>query len=308
MTWLTWTKIFPSTQLVQAPKHADILPETPSRLPTIHWQISLNGKAIGWATHDVERHGDGQGTLASTVQLEKLSADQVFRRDFTNLAMLAAPKMETKVKDQRQMTLTIQNTMQLEYFGQLSSFECSVTEDKLGECIKLQGTVHEDELVVKAYLLFPVLGNRKTAPLQELRLPLPADMLVTDCLSPRPHFGRLKLGQTWTFETYNPLFPSHPMQTINARVVGKQILQQEGRDIRTFHVVYERADNNGLSIGRQLGDVWVTRDGKVVRQSMTWGSLELTFDRLRPVNPSLASKDGDIGNSSTGSMTNRSAP
>ena len=278
MTWLTWTKILPSTRIGESPQHTDVLPNRPEKLPTIHWEILLNAEPIGWATHEVERLADGQGTVESVVHLEKLSLDLVVRQGFANLAMLATRGLGGS---DYPLSLTVRNEIQLEHFGQLRSFECDVVEQNLGELIRLQGTVHnDDELVVKAYLLMPTSTAASPELLHELRFPLPAEKLLIDSLSPRPRFGRLRLGQSWTFETYNPLFPGRPMQTVNARVLGIQTIQRNAENIRTYHVTYERAGDDGLSVGKKIGDVWVSTDGTVIRQTATWGSLKLTFNRL----------------------------
>ena len=279
MTWLGWAKLRPASRPEQAPRQGDLLPTDIARRPPVKWRISLDGAPIGWARQEIERLEDGQGSVTSQVHLERLSIDHVLKRGLGNLAMIAARGLG---QYPRELTLTIDNRMRFDHFGQLLSFRASVQEGEWGECIRLQGTVYDDQLVVKAYLTLGKDPIRDEAhePLKELRLRLPENRLLTNSLAPRSQFENLRVGQTWTFETYNPLFPTQPMQTVQATVIGKEMLQQGEERQRTFHVVYERATDDGLSVERGLGDLWVKPDGVVVRQRLTWGTLTLMFDRL----------------------------
>ncbi len=282
MSWLTWSKLRPSVHFGESPQHDDVLPETAVLLKPIRWRITLNEKRLGWAQHDVERLPDGQGRVDSTVRIEHLSLDQVLRQGFGGLgSLLARGAGQEGTGAEGTLNLRIENSMRFDHFGELLSFECVVVEDGWGECVRLQGTVREAELLVRAYVILPQAGpGAEKKPVYQTRLPLPPDKIVLDSLSPRPRFGQLRVGQRWTFETYNPLLPARPLQSVEAHVLERRVLRQFDRDVATFHVVYEQSNEDGLSLARDMGDVWVTPEGEVVRQSMRWGQMVLAFDRL----------------------------
>ena len=48
----------------------------------------------------------------------------------------------------------------------------------------------------------------------------------------------------------------------------------------TYYVVYQRSDDDGLSVERDLGELWVADDGTVMKQSAHWGQLNLEFELM----------------------------
>jgi hypothetical protein len=285
MSWLTWTKLRPAAAHNQPPQQDDILPPEAVRWEPIRWRISVNGRPLGWASHEVERFLDGQGRVASTVRIEKLAIEQVLQQGFGSLgALLSRGLAPDRAGGLGPLSLTIDNSMRFDSFGQLESFESVVQEDAWGECIRLHGSVRESQLLVKAYL---VLGHESSGasaePVYQNVLELPPDRLVVDSLAPRPRFRNLRVGQRWTFETYHPFFPTRPLQSVEAVVEDRRMLRLGDRDVWTMHVVYRRAEDDGLSVQRHLGDVYVTADGTVVRQTLTWGGITLTFDLETPL-------------------------
>ncbi len=280
MSWLTWTQLRPSAHPGQPPQQDDILPREVVRWEPIRWRISVNGRPLGWAAHDVERLSDGQGRVDSTVRIENLSMEQVLEQGFGSLGAFLLRGLGVPGRDGLgSISFTIENAMRFDSFGELESFESLVQEDSWGDCIRLQGTVRESQLMVKAYLaISDERGEPSLEPVYQEVIDLPPETLVVDSLSPRPRFRDLKVGQQWTFETYHPFFPTHPLQTIEASVEGRRMLRLGAEDVWTTHIVYRRGGDDGLSLERHLGDVYVSSDGTVVRQTLVWGGLTLTFD------------------------------
>jgi hypothetical protein len=282
MTWLGWTKLRPAAQQPRAPQHDDVLPLAAGKLPPIFWEITLNGTRIGWASHDVQRLADGQGRVQSTVRIDRLSVDDVMHQGWGGLGGLLARGLSGGASREAVVVrLLVTSSMQFDHFGQLQGFECLVSEDAWGECVRMQGAVRDDHLFVQAYLLMSGTdGEGRKEPVYQTKLPLPPDQIVVDSLAPRPRFGRLRVGQSWTFETYNPLRPTRPLQRVVASVVGRQTIRFGQRDERTYHVRYVEADDDGLSLERDLGELWVSASGAVLRQTMRWGKMVLAFERI----------------------------
>ncbi|MCA9150176.1 MAG: hypothetical protein KDA92_12790 [Planctomycetales bacterium] len=281
MTWLGWTKLRPAATLGQPPVQSEVLPLTVGKQPPVGWKIRLNGKPIGWVEQQIERLPDGQGNVESLLRIQKLRFNQIVSEGFGGLGALIAGGLTGGVADAPAIDLTIRNSMQFDYFGQLESFECIVTEDRWGECIRLQGIMREKELSLRAYLVMtPDETNPAREPVYTGDLPLPQERLVSDALSPSPRLANLRVGQHWTFEAYNPLTPTRPLQTISARVEDRRALRWGGDDMMTYHVVYQRSDDDGLSVERDLGELWVADDGTVMKQSAHWGQLNLEFELM----------------------------
>ena len=85
-----------------------------------------------------------------------------------------------------------------------------------------------------------------------------------------------------TFQMYRPLLPNRPLDLVEATVEGYDEIPWCGQTVKALQVVYRRAAGSSLSLDRELGSVWVLSDGTVVRQTLHWGSLELTFHRQPP--------------------------
>lgn len=282
MSWLGWTQLRPALRRARPPQQQDILPMEAVRLPPIHWRIFLNDRVLGWASHDVERMEDGQGRVDSTVRIENLSADQVLQQGLGTLGRLLSRGLNGQ--EGLRLTpvrLTVHSSMHFDHYGQLESFSSVVTEDDWGECIQIFGAVRDARLLVKAYLVLGEPDEQLTRePVYQTVLPLPDDAMVVDSLAPYPRLANLQVGQRWTFQSYHPLLPNRPLQTIEAVVKERRVLRIDGQDVWTFRVAYLRGADDGLSLDRHLGDVYVQDDGTVIRQTLKWGRMNVRFDRL----------------------------
>ena len=300
LTWLTVTKLLPPLRTGDPPSYEDILPNQAIVIPPVRWSIRLNGRPLGSATNEVTRHADGNGRVLSVVRIEGLSLQDVLQPSFGMLggALQRALGSTGKPGAGPALDLTVRNEMNFDAFGQLQAFECRVDVADLAEWIRLRGTVHETRLRVSAFVGDDPGGDLSgdpggsddpaaVTPVYRTEVELPADRLVADALSPRPRFGQLKVGQTWTFQMYRPLLPNSPLELVEAEVEGREVVSWGGQTWSAAHVVYRRAAGSGLSLDRELGHLWVLRDGTVVRQTLRWGSLELTFD----LEPSAASAE-----------------
>jgi len=279
MSWLGWTHFRPSAYPDRTPRQADILPLRAEQLPPVHWRILINDQVVGTAEQRIERHPDGHGSLRSRVELNDISVDQIVHQGVGQLLSLMSPSAND-VANYGRLTLTIDNTVRFDQFGRLNAIECRVAEKSLGDCVQLHGTTLDYKLRLRAYLLIASgTGSGTHEPIHEMSLPLPEERMLVDSLSPRTRFSNLSQGQTWTFDTYNPLMPTRPLQVVEATVAGRQAITLARKNWFAFHVTYERADATGLSLSRHIGDVWVTEEGDVLKQTASLGPMSLTFER-----------------------------
>jgi hypothetical protein len=285
-TWLTWTKLIPPLRTGDPPRYQDVLPDRAVALPPVHWSIQLNGRPLGTASNEVSRQEDGNGCVRSEIQIEGLSVQDLLQPTFGMLGS-ALQRSLGQSGPGPELDLTVENQMFFDAFGQLQAFECRVDVADLDEWIRLRGTVHETQLRLSAFVgreTGDVLRN-PPPPVFRSEVELPADRLVADSLSPRPQFGHLQVGQKWTFQMYRPLLPNQPLELVEAHVDRQDEIEWNGQTVSAFHVVYRRAAGSILSLDQDLGQLWVLTDGTVVRQTLQWGSLVLTFDRQPDGNP-----------------------
>jgi hypothetical protein len=290
-TWLTWTKLIPPLRTGDPPRYEDVLPDRAVMLPPVHWLIELNGKPLGTATNEVSRQADGNGRVRSEIRIRGLSVEDLLQPTFGMLGSVIQRSFGRSGPGP-ELNLNVENQMYFDAFGQLQAFECRVDVADLDEWIRLRGTVHETKLRLSAFVgrdsSDDALRN-PSPPVFRSEVELPADRLVADSLSPRPRFGRLQIGQKWTFQMYRPLLPSQPLELVEAHVDRLEEIAWEGRMLSAYHVVYRRAAGSILSLDQDLGQLWVLPDGTVVRQTLQWGSLTLTFDR-QPADATETSK------------------
>jgi hypothetical protein len=288
LVWLTSTKLLPPLRTGDPPKYEDILPDRAVTLPPVVWAIELNGRPLGTARNEVTRHADGHGRVRSQVQIDGLSLQDVLQPSFGMLGTALQRALglgPASTGSGPTLDLDVRNEMHFDAFGQLQKFDCRVDVAELDEWIQLEGIVHETRLRVSASIGIEDSDAEEpssSTPAYQTEVELPTDRMVADALSPRPRFGRLRVGQSWTFQMYRPLLPNRPLDLVEATVEGYEEIAWCGQTVPALHVVYRRAAGSTLSLDRELGSLWVLSDGTVVRQTLHWGSLQLTFHRQPP--------------------------
>jgi len=285
MGWFTRTHLWELSDSQAPPPQQEVLPAEPRRLEPIRWRLSLDGRRIGWAEHRVQRRKDGFGEIASTVRIERLSVEQLAQQGLGGLGAMLLRGVARKGSDFAEpLSMTVENVLRFDEFGQFHGFNCQVFEDGWGECIHLQGAVIDETLRVKAFLLIgDLVGDEATRergkPVFETRIPMPADRTITDAFMPNPQMRGLAVGDHWKWDSYLAFFPTSPLRTMEAEVVGEETLEVDGRATKALRVEYRRGAEDALSLDRRLGDAWVLEDGTVVRQTLVWGQFELEFAR-----------------------------
>ena len=285
MGWLTFTKLLPTIENGTPPQYQDILPDSARELPPVRWSIRLNEKPIGEATNQIERREDGQANATSTVWIEELSVDELIGQRLGGLGGVLFQRFQplpASSEAAAALSFHVRNQMEFDYFGELTGFDCIVDVADLPECIILRGTVSNEQLKLLAYVTIPSAdGSPATRqPVHSSEMDLPAGSLIADSLSPRPRFRDLRVGQEWTFKTYRPLAPNRPLQDVLAKVEALETIEWNGEPITAHRVVYQRPTGGVLNLDQQLGVVWVDPTGTVLRQTMHWGALRLTFERI----------------------------
>ncbi|MEZ6118129.1 MAG: hypothetical protein R3C28_16380 [Pirellulaceae bacterium] len=285
MGWLVWSRVVPPIRHGQPPTFQDVLPREAEVRP-VEWQILLNGNQIGFATNQVIRRDDGTGELASRVELQDLPVAKLVQQTLGWMAAALPALSGGDLDEIGEIDMSIRTEMSFSHFGELTSFTTSVGMEGFQDVIKLYGAVHDDQLQVKvrSKLLSDSLqedsdggGYRQ---LYETVVQIPPGQLVADSLSPQPRLGRLKVGQSWSFQSYRPLSITGGMDTIWATVDEKTTVDWQGQD-RPVHIVrFRRNYQRALSAEEEpIGQLWVDEDGEVLQQQMQVGGLQVLFVR-----------------------------
>lgn len=282
MAWLSYHHLALLPSQMDAPRPQEVLPLEAGELRPIRWKLLLDQQPIGWAVHRVRRQDDGYGEIASTVRIERLSIEHVLQQgigSLGSLVMRGVGQEEIRLPDT--VSITVDNHVRFDEYGQLQGFTCKVREDSWGECVHLQGDVDaDDQIQIKAFLTINEGPDEPLGkPLYKTTLRLPEEHSVIDSLAPNPQLRGLRIGQRWSMQTYRPLFPTSPLQQVEAHVASRELVRIGNEVFPTMHVIYERSVQEPLSWERRLGDAWVLDDGTVIRQSLTWGKFTLTFER-----------------------------
>jgi hypothetical protein len=110
---------------------------------------------------------------------------------------------------------------------------------------------------------------------------LPPGALVADTFSPRPKLTNLRVGQTWTFQSYQPLMPHSPLTLIEAKVEREELIEWNGSVVRARKVAFRKDSGSGISSTRRpVSETWVMHDGTVLRQDLWLANVKVQFVRV----------------------------
>lgn len=265
MTWLVWQKVLPPMLVGDPPKQQEILAAR-SRERTVGWDISFNGRPLGWAVSTTVPSPDGGAELRASAHFDHLPVAEITPGWIQTLFKLAEHEA-TRVR------LDARSTVRLDRAGRPSKFRSVVELSPLGDTIELEGQVDGTRLSLVA---------RSGEFSYTTQTYLPAGTMVGDSLSPQTQLPGLHAGQTWTAPAFSPLRPPNsPVEILRASVERMVVFPWSGTTYDAWLVTY-RAES-GLSLlggSRPQGRLWVRRDGMVLQQQVSLMECELTFTRM----------------------------
>ncbi len=280
MGWLVTTKIVPPMLTGQQPTYQTMLPNAAAH-EMVEWEIRLNGEHVGIASNDIQRNPEGGGRVRTVVNLHEFSVDEIFgelTKGTRVLSFFSSNKQQPRFGD---MHLKITSELQFDVFGELNRFHSNVSIDELVDFIQLNGIVNSQQLLLTVFT--NNYGSGEPNKIYDNVMKIPPGTLMTDAFSPQPRLARLKVGQSWVFQRYQPLRPSNPIEMMEATVERRDAFDWNGESVVANVVAIRREASGSLTAGRQpIGYVWSLKDGTVVRQESMIGSMEVVFDRIAP--------------------------
>ena len=266
MSWLMMAKVLPPLAVGEPPNYASMYAFTSVEEEPVYWSLLWNDERIGWASNEILRDPSGI-ELRSRVHFRRVPVDE-----------MAPPWMRGLLKNQLEaMTTMSLDARSIVYFnpdGQLRSFRSSMQLADLPDIIRMYGDMRDRLLHVQVDSGGVSYSTERY---------MPAGSLLADELSPQTRLPNLRLGQTWSVESYNPFRPPNsPVDLLTAKVEETDIVAWGGRT-RDVHVVVYRAESGlGFLSGRHARTrLWVSKeDGTVFRQQIDVLGSRLTFQRL----------------------------
>lgn len=269
MSWLFVAKVLPPLLVGEPPNYRTVLRQLKEHAdgPVI-WRISLDGLSIGRASTETKEIEGGVSHLHNNLLLTSLPTG--------NLGPLRFAALENVFRGpDGSFELEADSVFELDPLGRLVVFETRLRIGSLEDAVRLHGSVEGNELRLR----FSTGGFAL-----ETKTYLSADALVGDGFSPQDRLPGLRVGQKWTVPVYSPFRPqTEPMEILEATVEREELIEWNGRLLRTKLVVYHRDQGAGLrDESEPSAKVWVRDDGLVIRQeAMLLGSL-LQFERESP--------------------------
>lgn len=280
MGWLFSTKILPTLTDGQPPAYVDLLPKQEVIVPDpVRWSIRWNRKEIGWAENKITRSSDGTGKIVSEVNFEQLPVDSMLQDLLGVVGKFAKPF----VGEIGNLDLHVLTNLDFDHYGVLSTLETKVDLGDAQELLLITGHVNGEKLDLRAMVS---MGADAKQVFRDEEIHLPPDTLLADSFSPRPQMANLRIGQTWTFQSYQPLMPHNPLTLIQAKVEQEELLEWNGQMVRTRKVAFRRDAGSGISSTRKpISEVWVQRDGTVLRQDLLIANVKVQFLRVEQPRP-----------------------
>jgi hypothetical protein len=266
MTWLVKQKVLPPLIIGEPPNYSTIL-DAQKHDPVVGWRLKFNDRELGWALSQVKRQDNNMMEISSRVHFAELPLAEltsVLSRVFNSLIESSVPKL----------SLDAESSLLIDPLGKLSRFDTLIHTNAFSDPIRLQGVVNGSQMVVS--IDFRDFSNKK-------ELYLPQNALIGDALSPQTQLPNLCEGQTWTVPSFSPFRSAgNTMEIQVAKVEGREMITWENQILETWLVVYRNDPGRGFSSASDIprDKVWVSDDGRVLKQQVTIFDSSMTFFRM----------------------------
>jgi hypothetical protein len=260
MGWLFWVKIRPELMVGDPPNENTILAAQRSH-PTNGWAVFWNNRKIGWAVNTTVALPKDLTEIDSTIHIDSLPLNEIIPRSLKGYLSLGVENVRIPVEAVSELVF--------DPLGKLSRFTSQLQYPGI-EPFKVQGTIDGPRMTISMHW-----RDFNT----DRSIPTPRAML-RDEFSPQTHLPGLRHGQEWTVDVFSPMHPgADPLETLHARVEGRQPIPWNGGSVQAWLVVY-RAPSKADPEGEVRGKTWVHPDGEVLRQEARFSNATVAFRRL----------------------------
>ncbi len=270
MTWLFYAKIAPSWFIGDPPNYQAMI-QARQASPVIGWNMNMNGHDIGWALNSWKILEGGVHEIQSFVRFKEVPLTEI-------TGGIAKPLLREVVKALgTNVSMDLTTVILVDSMGNLMNFRSTVKVHPTMETIKIFGTVKEGKVVLDVTALSVSYTTE---------FPMPPHALPSDAFSPQMCLPNLRLGQTWSVPTFNPLMPSkNPMEFLRAEVERTEYAPFGDDQFGECFVVTYRTDpgERMSSNAPPRGIVWVRADGTIVKQKVQIFDSVLMFAKMSKI-------------------------
>ncbi len=269
MGWLVKEKVLPLMLVGEPPSVSKVI-EAQRQKPVVGWKVLVDNQPLGWALTDTQLQRTGLTEVRGRVHFDTLPLEKMMPGLLQSVFRLIGGSSDKLQFDARSV-LTVDR---LRATRSVSIRRCGSTP--ANEVISVHGTVEggQAELQVRV----------RSGPAEPVVIHLPSNALLSDAFSPQPQteLPGLRTGQTWTVPVYSPLWPDkNKLEILRATVEGTQSIVWNGEVVSAWLVVYRSESGSGAGGSQKpRGQLWVRRDGTVLKQEATVFGSTITFVRL----------------------------
>jgi hypothetical protein len=264
MSWLVTQKVLPPLLVGQPPNYRTIVAAQRGE-PPAGWKLVFNGRQLGWAISSTLSLPNQLTEIRSRVHFDEVPLPEMtegWARALCQLIEQPLPKLQ----------MDAQSTVTIDCFGRLLNFDSAVGLDPWHRLVRVRGAIEGAQMSVSVRA-----GDFS----YQTQISLPPNALLADAFSPQTQLPGLRIGQTWTVPSYNPLRPRDPLDILQATVEGCEPIGWNGRTEDTFLVVYRSDPGSTLGGNRgPRGRLWVRPDGTVLKQQVMLFDASMVFVRL----------------------------
>jgi hypothetical protein len=277
MSWLTVRKILPPFFVGEPPVY-EAATEKPR--PAVGWYLYLNKSRLGWALSEFGQQSGEMTQIHSLVHFNRLPLRELlppYMRLLVSSNIGSIGNVDMEVESD-----LISNSALNQLVSFYSRFRPKGAQTSI---VRIDGNAEGDKLKIVVKVGDPAHGDFT----HEFSMPL-QDTNIRNSFSPEMTLRGLRVGQSWTIISFNPLaLPSStelfqgraPTEVLFAKVEEQTQMTWNGRPEPTWVVVYRSDTNEGPEGDKNIRNrLWVLRDGTVVRQEVFLGDACLSFEQM----------------------------
>ncbi|HEX4143729.1 MAG TPA: hypothetical protein VHY91_09365 [Pirellulales bacterium] len=270
MSWLLVDKLWPTLRVGDPPNYHSIIRRAEHAEEANAWAIYWNDHLAGWSLGKLVHRDTQMRELHSRLFIAELPLEQMVPHWLGGVIkpMLQRPG---------HLDMDMSGWLDIDPLDRVVGFNSSMRLAGIKDAVTVNGIVSGNHL-----RLIAKSGDLS----RETDLPLTADALVGDGLSPQGYLPDLYQGQTWSVCNYSLFQPaSNPIAIIEARVEKHEPIVWDGASVKCWVVVY-RGDAGSEMASEPQAKVWVRDDGNdnglVLQQELWLFGSKLQFTRLTP--------------------------
>ncbi|HTU24609.1 MAG TPA: hypothetical protein VMF30_04385 [Pirellulales bacterium] len=268
MSWLLVDKLWPTLRVGNPPDYHSIVRAETETEGADSWAIYWNDRLAGWSLGKLVQRDTQMRELHNRLFIADLPLDQMVPHW---LGGVIKPILNRSGPVDMEMS----GWLDIDPLDRIVGFTSSMRLAGIRDAVTVNGIVSGNHLKLTA--------KSGEIPL-DAEVPLAADALVGDGISPQGYLPGLYQGQTWSVCTYSLFHPAtNPIEIIQARVEQHEPIVWDGASVKCWVVQYFGDAGTEMS-SEPRAKIWVRDDGHdtglVLQQEISLLGSKLRFTRM----------------------------